>query len=548
MGTLLCVSIMVDSIDEALRDAEQARALGADLVEWRVDRLFNGVAAIGEVERLVEASPLACIVTCRPAFEGGEYDGDDDERVALYEHLGTAETPPRYIDCELATYTRSDNIRRKVDLGIDHPGQLREVATSLILSVHDFETRPTDLTRRLLAMRAESSAKVLKIAFRARSLRDNTELLDLLADRDRPTIALGMGEFGLMSRVLAPKFGGFLTFAGLRETSVTAPGQPTLPDLVGLYRFGSIGPATRVYGVVGWPVGHSIGPHVHNAGFEAIGHDGVYLPLPVPGGDGDGGYESFKATVGELADHPRLSLAGLSVTLPHKTHLVRLARERGWPLDRASEAIGAANTLVIARIDDGSIADARVANTDVGAGVESLVDRMGASGLRRVGVIGAGGVARALVFGLMEAGAEVQVFNRSERGAALAGEMNEQHGATTQWRVVAHTLGAITESACDAYVNCTPVGMAGGPDPGGMPVDPGALRGVPAHAVFFDTVYNPIETPMLAAARKAGYRTVDGVTMFVRQAGAQFRLWTGDSAPTGLFDRVAREVLAAGET
>src|SRR5690606_36932426 len=106
------------------------------------------------------------------------------------------------------------------------PKQERHVRTRLILSTHDFNGRPADLTRKILAMQAEPACAVVKVAYRARSIRDNLELFDTLSERQKPTIALGMGEFGLMSRALAPKFGGFLTFASLRDESATAPGQP----------------------------------------------------------------------------------------------------------------------------------------------------------------------------------------------------------------------------------------------------------------------------------------------------------------------------------
>ena len=114
----------------------------------------------------------------------------------------------------------------------------------------------------------------------ARSVRDNLEAFDILATRTKPTIALCMGEFGLMSRVLAPKFGGFLTFASDAEGTGTAPGQPTARELRDLYRFESVRPATRVFGVIGWPVAHSRSPAFHNARFADAGHDGVYLPIP----------------------------------------------------------------------------------------------------------------------------------------------------------------------------------------------------------------------------------------------------------------------------
>lgn len=549
MATLLCVPIMVQDADSALAEAAAAREAGADLVEYRVDEVFHGEddeAGAAQVIRVVAEAPLPCIVTCRPVWEGGHYDGDESARVSLFERLGTAfgegEEPPRYLDVELAAYTRSANLRQKINLAVEHPEQLRDVRTSLIVSVHDFNGRPADLARRLLRMRDEPAAKVHKIAFRARSLRDNLELFDLLEQRDRPTIALAMGEFGLMSRVLAPKFGGFLTFASLREQSATAPGQPTVRDLLDLYRFRSIGPETAVYGVVGWPVGHSLSPHVHNAGFEAVGHDGVYLPLPVQAGDGGAGsYESFKATMGELIEHPRLGLRGCSVTIPHKENLVRLAREMGWTIDDASQRIGAANTLTVDRGPGGAVRSVRIANTDAPALADSLGEVLGQAAGKRIAVLGAGGAGRAAAAELAARGAAVTVFNRSKERAErlvadLAGSVNGGTVAAAAWESLGDFRG-------DALVNTTPVGMASGPDPAGTPIAAETLKRYDPATVVMDAVYNPVRTRLLVQATAEGLRTVDGVGMFVRQAAAQFAGWTGRPAPTGLFDRIVRERL-----
>lgn len=548
--TLLCVPILTHDAEAALRDAVLAKAAGADLVEFRIDEMFSGSGDEAEekaVLRLVAESPLPCIVTCRPTWEGGQYDGDDAARVALLERLGTAfgpgEHPPRFIDIELATFERSANLRQKVKLAVDHPEQVRDLKTSLILSAHDFSGRPADLSRRILKMRAEPAAAVHKIAYRARSLRDNLELFDLLAGRDRPTIALGMGEFGLLSRVLAPKFGGFLTFASLRDSTVTAPGQPRISELVDLYRFRSIGPATRVYGVVGWPVGHSLSPHVHNAGFTALGIDAVYLPLPIAAaeGDADAPFESLKATLGELVDHRRLDLCGCSVTIPHKEGVLRLARESGWEIDPLATAIGAANTLTLERGPDGSPSLARVMNTDAAAARDALAAAVGELAGKRVAVIGAGGAARAVAAGLLGAGASVVVASRRRaRADAMAAALSTNLDAGQ--RLVTAELAGLPSLGCEAVVNCTPAGMAGGPAPDESPVPEGHLKG--ECRVVMDTVYSPLETPLLRVARAAGCTVVDGLGMFVRQAEAQFLIWTGERPPVGLFERVARRELA----
>jgi 3-dehydroquinate dehydratase/shikimate dehydrogenase len=620
MPTLICVAIMVQDEPTAMADAVAARDAGAHLVEFRIDEFFSGQrGAAGELDerevntilRLVAGSPLPCIVTCRAASEGGHYDGDDMARVALYERLGTAgngadparraglpkEHPPRYLDIEFAAYSRSANLAQKMHLAIDYPAHKREPRSGLVLSMHDFKGRPPDLLRRVSQMQCEPAASIVKVAITARSIRDNLELFDLLGENagNRPMIALGMGPFGLMSRVLAPKFGGFMTFASLRPQSATAPGQPTVRELTEVYRFADIGPRTRVYGVIGWPVEQSLSPLVHNAGFDSMtvddwdspksqplpggagnwanspesttewrgagggggagggaqGHDGVYLPLPVPPE-----YEHFKATLGALIDHPRLDFCGCSVTIPHKQHLVRFARESmkdeeegiEWSIDALSEACGAANTLVVERDGMGNARRARVVNTDGPAAAAVLTDALGgtASG-KRVAILGAGGAGRAIAAALVQAGASVVVCNRTrETAEQLASELS----STSLGRggsIRGAGLEEVGRESMDAIVNCTPVGMKGGPAPKDSPVSIEGVRMVSPGAVVMDTVYNPMETPMLQQAGLAGMRTVDGLAMFVRQAGMQFTLWTGAAAPMGLFARVAREALVQRE-
>ncbi|MBA4120705.1 MAG: hypothetical protein C0513_08440 [Isosphaera sp.] len=578
--TLVCVPILFDDPESAAREAIEARDAGADLVELRVDRYFSGRGGDepqGEchqqaerIAQLVARCPLPCIVTCRPVLEGGHYDGPDDARIALMERLGAsaggvapahggAGRAPSYIDVELATFLRSENVRQKVRLAVDHPGQVRAVTTGLILSSHDFHERPPDLLRRLEAMNREPATRVMKIAFRARSLRDNLELLDLLAQSRgaggaiKPLIALAMGPYGLMSRVLAPKFGAFLTFASLRRDSATAPGQPIIGELLNLYRFGAIGSATRVYGVVGWPVEHSLSPAVHNAGFEAIGHDGVYLPMPVAPG-----YEPFKATVLELAEHVHLDLSGLSVTIPHKEHLARLAHQQRtgwgdrWSLDRLTELCGAGNTLVIRRDPKGRPKGLAVHNTD-GAGLVGVVRGAGVepAGAEAL-VLGAGGMARAAAAALALEGARVWVLNRTpERAEALCADIARaaaalpEIGSAIAQRVLPIGRHELAARAPGIVVQCTPLGMAGGPDPGGSPLGAPELAGLPDRALVVETVYRPARTPLLDLARQRGLRTVDGSALFVAQAAEQFRLWTDRAAPSRLFDRVVRESLDA---
>lgn len=612
MSTLLCVPIMVLDEPSALADAHAARDLGADMVEFRVDEFFTGagMSERGEgpeqgdpdevrlILRLVSECPLPCIVTCRAASEGGSFNGDEVDRVSLYERLGTAATggvgggehPPRYIDVEYAAYVRSANIRQKINLAVDHPGQRRDVRTGLILSMHDFEGRPKDLLRRLSLMQSEPAASVVKVAYHARSIRDNLELFDLLTEGagGRPMIALAMGRFGLMSRVLAPKFGAFLTFAALRPAGATAPGQPTIREVMDLYRFRSVSSRTRVYGIIGWPVEHSLSPLVHNAGFEAYfpnewgvaaggrggdagaiegvesaargvplrvvdGFDGVYLPMPVPPE-----WEHFKATLSALLDHPRLDFHGCSVTVPHKQHLVRYAKETAalgadgieWTIDEAAEACGAANTLVVERNNAGLPTRARLMNTDGTAAADCLREVMGDLRGKRVAILGAGGAARAIAAALVHEGTGVTVYNRTLANAErVVADLRQKSKGQGFGAMSAAGLGDLGSRACDAIVNCTPVGMSGGERSDGAelsPITPDQLRAVARGGslpIVMDTVYTPLRTPLLQMAEGVGCRTIDGLGMFIGQACEQFAAWTGRPAPRGLFERVAREEL-----
>ena len=521
---MICCSIQVDAaseVDHGLQQAERVCAEGANLVEWRVDSLAEEPDGVKSAQRLLVESPLPSILTCRSAREGGGYEGTETERVSFLEEVGVGAHPPRYIDYELLDYQRSANVRQKVDLVVSHPDQVRSVSTGLILSTHDFDQRPRDLMQRVEAMSSDPACAVAKIAWTARSLRDNLEAFDLLRERSKPTIALCMGDFGVMSRVLAPKFGGFLTYAMAEEGEETAPGQPTVRDLRELYRIDSIRETTKVFGVVGWPVRASLSPIVHNAGFGATGFDGVYVGMPVPPE-----WEHFKATVGAFLDHQALHLGGLSVTMPHKEHLVRFVQEAGGELDQISAQCGAANTLVVKA--DGTL---QALNTDAPAAVASLaaaleIDVDDLSG-KRVAVIGAGGVARAIVAGLLAHQVKVVVFNRTRsRAEQLVADLSSPDVS----------VGESSELACGcfhAFVNATSIGSPSGDAPDEMPL-PDDVH-LDHDVAVLETVYAPTPTPLVQLATDRGARIATGEDMFVRQAILQFKAWTGAMPPEGLF-------------
>ncbi len=575
---LICVPIVVESAEQALRAAMLAGEHGAGIVEYRVDGFFSGDDAefalqAAELERLVASSPLACIVTCRHASEGGAYDGPEDARVSLYERLCTSGKGPAYIDIELKAFARSANIRQKLRLCVQHPGQLREVPTRLILSVHDFAGLPQDLARSIAAMHDEPACSVMKVAARARNLHDALELLDTPARCAKPAIMLGMGEFGVCTRVLGGKFGSMLTFAPLHAKDATAPGQLSLRSLLGTFRAQRVRSGTRVFGIVGWPVQASLSPAVHNAAFAEAGEEGVYVHLPIAAhgagvgvGAADGAEDAaasragFVATMRELLAHPVLHLCGCSVTMPHKRALAELAQREGWEADAATRAVGAANTLVVDREWDAAghsrVRGARVMNTDVialrGMLQEGLHEGLGANAAgklvgKRVGIVGAGGVGAAAAWAAASLGAHVVIYNRTrERGEELAARLREAIPEATG-NIVAMGLDALERSCCDAFVQATSVGM-GTESAGELAMPIPAMRACESASVrplLIETIYHPLETPVLREARRAGWRTVDGLELFVRQAELQSEAFCLGKAPrAGMMREVVLAALA----
>ncbi|MCC6681923.1 MAG: type I 3-dehydroquinate dehydratase [Phycisphaeraceae bacterium] len=517
--TALTAAIMVRSLEQALAEAAIAAENGADLIELRIDGFTDDLK---QLATLVQRCPLPCIITCRSAEEGGEFDGDEQTRIAALEHAAIGPRQPAYIDLELATHQRSANLRQKIALIVQHDDQQRPVDTRLILSAHDFRGRPNDLLQKFEAMAKTPHCRIIKVAWLARSLRDNIEAFELIEQRCKPTIALCMGEFGLPSRVLAKKFDALLTFAAVKDGLGTAIGQPTIHELKKLYRWDAIQRDTKVYGVIGDPVGHSRSPHIHNAGFTATGYNGVYLPLRIPPE-----YEHFKATAGAWLDYKPLDFRGASVTIPHKHNLLKFVKECGGEVEQLSDRIGAANTLAVR--EDGSL---YACNTDYAAALDVVCAKMeiAREQLRgkRVFVFGAGGVGRAVVAGYSHYGAQIRL---SDIDAARVAQLAEEF-AGPQYQVKPAASADLRSEPADIIINCSPLGM--------HPHEQScAIEQWPDWAgentVVFDMVYNPLLTRLLREAAARGCATVSGLEMFLHQAAAQFKLWTNLPAPLDVF-------------
>jgi 3-dehydroquinate dehydratase/shikimate dehydrogenase len=478
----LCATVTAETTVElrARRD-EASCADGADLVELRLDTVRDL-----DLEGALAGRTRPVLVTCRPAWEGGQFTGAEDERRAI--------------------------LRRALELGADwvdlewRGGFEALIAErqgrNVVLSTHDFERTPDDLEARYRAMRGTGAA-VVKMAVRSRSAGDVVRLLRLgRAGRGERLVLVGMGPAGVPTRLLPGHFGSCWTYAG----EAVAPGQVCLSEMVHRYRVRRTSASTAVYGVAGAPVGHSLSPPMHNAAFEAAGLDAVYVPFEATDADDLMG----------LADG--LGVAGLSVTAPFKESILEHVRE----VDALGRQVGAVNTV---RADqEGWIG----LNTDV-PGFLAPLDARGDLSEVRSTVLGAGGAARAVAVALGSRGAAVTVCaRRPDRAAVVAGLVDGAVGTLPP-----------PPGSWDLLVNTTPLGTA--PRVTRTPVPAESLRG---GSTVYDLVYNPGRTRLLREAMAAGCEAIGGLDMLVAQAVRQFEWWSGARPSADLLRAAALAALA----
>jgi 3-dehydroquinate dehydratase/shikimate dehydrogenase len=473
---LLCVTVAASTVEELRRKRDAADS--ADLVELRLDHLAtpDGPAALDGRRRPV-------IVTCRPTWEGGRFDGSEEERRRVLESAVAAGA--EFVDVEAAAAFAPEIIRMRRGRGV-------------VLSAHLFGAAPTDLQARAAAMRS-TGAEVIKIAVEAHGVSDVLPLFALAEgcppDDDTGHVLIAMGTPGLTSRILAARLRNRWTYAG----DGVAPGQIAAERLLDEFRFRDLSPDAALYGVVGNPVGHSRSPVMHNAGFAALGINAVYVPFEAADADD---FVRFARARG---------ISGASITAPFKVALMSHV-DRVEPL---ASRVGAINTIIVR---DGRWIGA---NTDVHGFLAPLAGRIGLKGTRAA-ILGAGGAARGVAIALADRGAAVTICARKHDAAREIAEL------------VGGRVGSFPPKSgtWDILVNATPAGT------GAEGINP--IAGAPLDGeIVFDLVYAPAETRLLAEARAAGCLTIGGLEMLVAQAERQFELWTGHQPPADLFARAA---------
>ena len=477
----VCVAV-TDVDPEALVDKAETLVRDNTFLEFRLDYLARPALALPRIKRFMEYHPhVVAIGTCRRTISGGKFKGSLAAQLEILGKVSAAGCQLLDIELQSASKCKPEQVQR-----------LRS-RSALNLSYHDF--RGTKNLESTLEKMTAIPADFYKIVGTATTLYDNVTMMKFLEKYgDRYSlVGLCMGEQGIISRLLGVRAGSVFTFASISPDEKTAPGQITAQELRSTYRIEQMDAATRVYGVAGNPVAHSLSPVIMNAALRRENVNGVYLALHA---------KTLKDLLSCVRDIP---IHGLSITMPYKEAILKYLDNT----DSHTTKIGACNTVVRAQ-------DAKLYgfNTDAAGVVRPLEQRITLE-KAKILVLGAGGAARAAVFGLKERGAEVYILNRS---AAPAQKLAHQARARIAKRPDLKKL------AFDVIINATPVGM------GNTRESPLSDNEINARYVF-DMIYDPPETRLMKIAKERGAEVIPGIEMFVHQAARQFEIWTGKPAP-----------------
>ena len=481
--TQICVSVAEETTAGVIDRMADLSGI-ADLFEVRGDMVVDL-----DLLTVLRARTRPLLFTCRSAAEGGSWnDADTRRRMTLLEAVKRGFD---YVDVEF----RSDFM----DVVIEKSGH------GLVISYHDLKGMPEDLDSLYFKMCARG-ADIVKIAVTPRSIADVGRVMEFARQTARgggkPLIAIALGPMGVITRILAGRYGAPFTYASAAPGAEAGAGQIPADVMAGLYRVRSVTAKTRVYGVLGRDVTRSLSPILHNRAFAARQLDAVYVPVQA------------EALAPFMQVLPSLGLSGFSVTQPFKVEILPYLDE----VEEAAALCGSVNTVVV---NEGTLRGSTTDTLGVLAPLKKKIDLKG----RRAVIVGAGGAARAAAQALHQKGCQVTVVARDPaRASEVAKAVGCAHGALSQ----------LARHHWDVLINATPVGSVSAL--GETPV-PAALHR--AGTVAFDMVYDPLETRFLQEAQAAGSTIVDGLDMLLAQAIGQFETWTGMEAPVDVFRSTA---------
>lgn len=510
---MICIPITGSTQDDALLQIEMGLSR-AHVLELRMDLIS------GELQTLMERCrsypiPVKILVTNRRRGSSMSQEiSGEGHRIALLKEA--VRLGADYVDVELHTPVA---LRKDVLATASAHGN----RTRVIISHHDFSKTPSfEILKNIFHDCMGSGAGIAKIVTLAKNPEDNFTVLSLIPyarDRKNDVIAFCMGEEGRESRIMAPLLGSYMGFASLEDGLASATGQLTvreMEDAVNLYGSGvdrngrlSVSPGARVFGLLGNPVKQSLSPLMHDAALNKMKIAAKYLPFCI--------HDIGSAVKGMRG----VGICGVSVTVPFKVAVMEHLDET----DADALKIGAVNTIVN---DKGRL---KGFNTDWIGLVRSIGEVTDIEG-KVFAILGAGGTARAAVFGVEREGGIPVIVNRNvSRGEKLATESGCHF----------YPLSELGRVRADCLINATPVGMM--PNVDESPVSREILVN---YRWVVDAVYNPLKTRLMRDAEKAGCIAVPGLGMFIHQGAEQIRLWTGQEAPREFMKQVVRERLLYG--
>lgn len=497
-GSQLCVVICGPTINEAREQVKKASAR-ADLLEFRIDQFH--FSHLGSIASIKDSTNLPVIFTLRKRSQGGEFSGDEQERLQMIRQLAALQ--PAYLDLEYDLH--------------DHFDEIKEISpdTKLICSYHDFEHTPKDLYSILEVMRHEC-VSIYKIAAIAYSTVDAMRMLRFVRDTRKKGIQIvgtSMGEYGVPTRILGPVYGSAITYATVSDIHKTAPGQLTADELLQRYHYKKLNQETEVYGLIGDPVIKSPSHLTHNFVFGKLGKNAVYVKFNVKPSE----LHEFM----EIAK--KLNFSGLSVTMPLKEIVIRELTERS---DDASN-IGAINTL---KINNKTVIGL---NTDGVGALNAIENVMSVNGKRMV-ILGAGGAAKAIAWEARKRGASLVILNRTvEKAVDLAGNLGGIAGGLDDFFNVA-------KEGYDILINCTSLGMYS--EKANFPLDCSYML---HKRVVMDVIPGNRDTCFLQEARKKECLIIYGQEMLKYQAIKQALAWYGDETDEGRLQELFEEAFKA---
>ncbi|GER32937.1 shikimate dehydrogenase [Striga asiatica] len=494
---LICAPLMAQSVEQTLNEMQQAKMEGADVVEIRLG-CNPSFEPLRDLKILLENKPIPVSVVCRSSWEGAQHKVDEKEQLQalmLAKDLGAD-----YIELEL-----------EVASALFKEDKMSQFKSSkIIVSCYlDSLTASKEDISQLVAKMQSTEADIIKLVSNAADITEIVDVFELLLIRQTSLIAYCTGERGLISQLLSFKFGGVFVYGHIEGHEI--PGLPSIDSLTQAYGVKNIDKNTQVFGLISKPVSHSKGPLLHNPTFRHVGYNGIYVPMFV---------DDLKAFF-NVYSNP--DFAGFSVGFPYKEAIVDFCDE----VHPLAQFIGAVNTI-IRRPSDGKLIGY---NTDCEAAISAIEDALKeCTNLERIHsspikgklfvVVGAGGAGRALAFGAKTRGARILVFDIDfDRAKSLAAAVSGEALPFENLLNFKPEKGTI-------LANATPLGMH--PNVDRIPVPKESLMD---YKLVFDAVYTPKKTRLLKEAEIAGAIVVSGVEMFLRQAAAQFSLFTGQTAP-----------------